>query len=380
MVNVAGATISNGSMTLTEVSEIIGVDTALKFDGSNDVVYVAHNNIWLTAPQTWYVDFTVDILPSVLGVTGNLFDKASTHSPTKSPITCYISSSNNYIYLQCREQSSVAHIIVSNAAVVAGQRYRLFVTLSDNNPSTMKMFIDGVQQSSTTTCPRPFTPYQMTNLGIGAENTSEYPSAISLYAIKMWTKELSSGERSDVDNAVDSLAANWDIASLTVGDSTLTDLAGSNDGSIVGATVIEGITALAPTNETIPIPDNGEFVFSNDYSTITGLTFSGISDGFISLHAQTNLGEPIYQKVSVDSAAKVRFYEKAGRIKIEKEGTDRKAEYRVMFEPDSTIQDNDFLYFPAGLYGATHGVVSFVKKIKDFDGTYHHTEAKIQHL
>lgn len=150
---------------------------------------------------------------------------------------------------------------------------------------------------------------------------------------------------------------------------------------VIGATVTTGVVNLAgSTTETLNFTENGVQVGVLDFTTLTGLTMSGISDGFIQVRALNKMGQPINQEIDVELAMPIKFYAQDGRIRAMKQGREQVANYKLMAEPDADVQDNDFVYAISGVFGLTFGQVVFAEKIFDFDGGTHHTEAEIMDL
>ena len=150
--------------------------------------------------------------------------------------------------------------------------------------------------------------------------------------------------------------------------------------TITGATVGTGLVNIAgTTNETISFSENGEKVGEKDYTNISGITISGIEDGFIEIKAVSRMGQPINQEKTRHSSLPVRFYAiaKQRRIEMRAAGQEKVAEYAMIVAPDMKIAVNDRIYAVSGVFGLTLGQVSFVQEITDFDGLTHHTEAEL---
>ena len=150
---------------------------------------------------------------------------------------------------------------------------------------------------------------------------------------------------------------------------------------IVGATVVTGLVELlGDASETLNFSENGVQVGSVDFATLTGLSISGITQGFVKARALNRMGQPINSEIDVQLAMPVKFYAQDGRIRMMNQGKEQVANYKLIAEPDVDIQANDLIYAVSGIFGLTFGQVTFSEKIFDFDGSAHHTEAEIMDL
>lgn len=169
-------------------------------------------------------------------------------------------------------------------------------------------------------------------------------------------------------------------ATATVQDDSviLADTSDSNDRLLLVSNGAIGTSVQTNTSEQFSFSDNGCEAGTTEFSSIAGLTSSGISDGFVNIRAVNRLGQPVNQQKDIDSTLPVRFYFKDGRIRAKLSGQDRVANYKIMAEPDADVKDNDLVYAVSGLPpGLTIGQLSFTRHIYDFDGATHHIEAEV---
>jgi hypothetical protein len=148
--------------------------------------------------------------------------------------------------------------------------------------------------------------------------------------------------------------------------------------------VSDGVLGLGTpansTSEVFTFSENTEKAGVINFSSIAGITTSGITNGFINVRAVTKMGQPINQIISVQDNVPVRFYKQHGRIKLVKQGDELVSEYKIMAEPNLDIRDEDLVYPLSDVVGLTLGLVNFVERIWDFDGLTHHTEAVLVDL
>lgn len=150
---------------------------------------------------------------------------------------------------------------------------------------------------------------------------------------------------------------------------------------VIGATVTTGVVNIAgSTTETLNFTENGVQVGELDFSSLTGLTMSGITDGFIQMRALNSMGQPINDEIDVEIGMAVKFFAQKGRIKMKKAGKEQVADYKMITAPDKDVRDNDLVYAVSGVIGITFGQVVFAEKIFDFDGATHHLEAEVMDL
>ena len=148
--------------------------------------------------------------------------------------------------------------------------------------------------------------------------------------------------------------------------------------TLVGCTIGTGLVNIAgTTNEALTFSENGVGIGIKDFMNITGITTSGISDGFIEVKGVSKTGYPIDQEMTIHSNLPVRFYAQDGRIRMMKQGEEKIAKYTVMVAPDKIILGNDILYAVSGIDAMTRGQISFVEQIMDFEGLTQHTECEL---
>jgi len=151
--------------------------------------------------------------------------------------------------------------------------------------------------------------------------------------------------------------------------------------SVVGATVSNGLVNISgSTDETFEFAANDILVGVKDFTSISGLTLSGIDGGSIFVDAVSKYGQLNNQEVNVYSDLPVRFYAQDGKIRMQKTGQEKIAKYKIMTREDRDLQENDILIAVSGITGLTRGIISFVHKIVDFSGDGHHVQAEIQDL
>lgn len=164
----------------------------------------------------------------------------------------------------------------------------------------------------------------------------------------------------------------------------LADTADGNDRKLVVSNGMLGTTVVSSTSETFEFDSNTCVLGTTNFSTIAGITTSGISDGFISVRAVNRMGQPVNQEKIISNGMAVRFYSKGDstqrKILMKLAGQDKSALYKIMAEPDADIQDKDVIYPLNGVYGLTMGTIDFTRRIYDFDGITHHTECDVLDL
>ena len=148
--------------------------------------------------------------------------------------------------------------------------------------------------------------------------------------------------------------------------------------AVEGATVNTGSMVFAgSTDETLSFTANGEKVTSKGFTNVTGITVSGISNGFITMKALDKLGNPVNQEIVIHSALPVRFYALNGKIRMQAAGQVNTAKYKMMIAPDKLVEPSDLMYAVSGVQGLTRGLIDFVTEIAGLDGATHHIEAEI---
>jgi len=147
---------------------------------------------------------------------------------------------------------------------------------------------------------------------------------------------------------------------------------------VEGATVSTGSIVFAgSTTDTLAFTANGEQITSKGFTSVSGITVAGISNGFITLEALDKLGNPVNQEITIHSALPVRFYALNGRIRMITAGQTNTAKYKIMIAPDKMVEPNDLMYSISGIQGLTRGQIDFVQEVVDLDGVTHHTEAEV---
>lgn len=151
--------------------------------------------------------------------------------------------------------------------------------------------------------------------------------------------------------------------------------------AVSGATIQSGLVNIAgSTNESFAFTENDIKIGIKDFTSISGIAVSGISDGFIEIKAVSRTGQPVNQEKEIYDSLAVRFFAISGRIRMQASGQEKIAKYKFMAAPDKVIQENDLIYAIAGIQGMTRGQVNFVEQIMDFDGATHHVEAEVMPL
>lgn len=147
---------------------------------------------------------------------------------------------------------------------------------------------------------------------------------------------------------------------------------------IVGATILTGLVNIAGnTNETLSFSGNGIKIGEKNFTSISGITTSGISDGFIEVKAVSRTGQPVNQEIVIYSNLPVRFYAQDGRIRMMPQGQQKIAKYKAIVAPGTPVQERDLIYVVSGIQGLTRGVIAFVEEVMDFEGATHHYEPEI---
>ena len=150
---------------------------------------------------------------------------------------------------------------------------------------------------------------------------------------------------------------------------------------IVGATISSGLVSVSgSTIETFGFTENETKVGERNWDSISGITLSGIDGGDISIQAVSRTGQNINREVSVYDDLSVRFYMKDGKTLMMTQGQERVAKYKLMFQEDKDIRENDLVYSISGMAGLTRGEISFVRTIYNFDGLVEHIEADLRDL
>lgn len=150
---------------------------------------------------------------------------------------------------------------------------------------------------------------------------------------------------------------------------------------IQGASISIGLVNVSgSTDETFSFDTNETLIGEKEFTSVSGLTLSGIVGGSIFVDAVSKYGQPNNQDINVYSSLPVRFYAQDGKIRMQKSGQEKIAKYKIMTREDRDLQENDILVAVSGITGLTRGIISFVHKIVDFSGAGHHVQAEIQDL
>lgn len=141
------------------------------------------------------------------------------------------------------------------------------------------------------------------------------------------------------------------------------------------------VTINGNVSETLSFSADGTQVGKLDFTTFAGLSFSGITGGYVKARAVTNMGQPINQLMLVVQSLPVRFFQNTGFQKGFEAGQQLIGSKRVrigmMMEPSPIIDiyQNDYVYGNYGIVGLTLMHVDFFEAIYDFAGATHHLEA-----
>jgi len=148
---------------------------------------------------------------------------------------------------------------------------------------------------------------------------------------------------------------------------------------VEGATIATGNVSIAgSTTETLNFTVNDTKVSAKEFSSISGITLDGISNGFITVKAVSKLGQPVNQEKEVYSSLPVRFYAKNAKIRMMAVGQENQvSKYSFMAGPDKDIQEND-IATAISQVSLARSQISFVETLYDFDGATHHIEADVQ--
>ena len=150
---------------------------------------------------------------------------------------------------------------------------------------------------------------------------------------------------------------------------------------IEGAAITNGLVNISgSTDETFNFSTNGVQISTKKFTSLAGLTLSGIVGGSIFIDAFSKYGQQNNQERTIYSDLPVRFYAQDGRIRMQKAGQEKVAQYKIMAREDRDLQENDILIAVSGIVGLTRGTLSFVQRVVDFSGNGHHVQAEIQDL
>lgn len=150
---------------------------------------------------------------------------------------------------------------------------------------------------------------------------------------------------------------------------------------VEGAAVSSGLVNVSgSTTETFNFSGNATLQGTKEFTSVSGLTLSGIVGGSIFIDAVSKYGQPNNRETTIYSSLPVRFYAQDGKIRMQKSGQEKIAKYKLMTREDRDLQENDIMIAISGITGLTRGTISFVHKIVDFSGNGHHVQAEIQDL
>lgn len=142
------------------------------------------------------------------------------------------------------------------------------------------------------------------------------------------------------------------------------------------------VTINGNTSESLNFTSDGIQVGQLDFSSLTGLSFSGISGGHVKARAVSNMGQPINLQYVVAAGISCRFFQNAGFNRQFQAGQQIAGTNRIklgmMLEPIADIAENDYVYGDYGIVGITVMQVSFYEALYDFAGATHHIEAWLQ--
>ncbi len=147
------------------------------------------------------------------------------------------------------------------------------------------------------------------------------------------------------------------------------------DGCTVGTGVV---TVDGSTTEVFNFTADDIKIGNKDFTSISSIAVSGISDGFIQIKAVSRTGQPIIQEKSIYDSLPVYFYAISGKIRMQASGQQKVAKYKFMADYDKDVKEKDLIYPISGAAGLTLGQISFVETIFDFDGITHHLEAEVE--
>jgi hypothetical protein len=139
------------------------------------------------------------------------------------------------------------------------------------------------------------------------------------------------------------------------------------------------VTINGNTAEQLTFAADGTKCGQTDFSTFAGLSLSGITGGWVSARAVSDMGQPINQQVSIAAGLSVRFFQNMGYQREFDAGqqlvNSRRGRMGMMMEPDGNIAQNDWVYSDYGIVGLTVMKVDFFEALYDFAGATHHLEA-----
>ena len=150
---------------------------------------------------------------------------------------------------------------------------------------------------------------------------------------------------------------------------------------VIGCTVSGGLISVnGSTHEIFSFADNGYSIGEKEFTSITGITMSGISDGFIEVKAVSRTGQPINQEISIHDNLPVNFFAISGQLRMMASGQEVISKYKFMAAPDKLLEEKDIMYAVSNIQGLTRGEITFVESIIDFDGLTFSHEAEVRPL
>jgi len=148
-----------------------------------------------------------------------------------------------------------------------------------------------------------------------------------------------------------------------------------------GCTISGGLISVnGSTLETFAFTANGYSIGEKDFTSITGITITGISDGLIEIKAVSRTGQPINQEATIHSNLPVNFFAISGQLRMMASGQEVISKHKFMFAPDKLLEEKDIIYAVSNINGLTRGEITFVESIIDFNGSTHHHEAEVKPL
>lgn len=150
--------------------------------------------------------------------------------------------------------------------------------------------------------------------------------------------------------------------------------------SVQGGVYNTGVVTInGNVSENISFSADGIKLSQNKYTTLAGLSLSGITGGVVKARTVSDMGQPINQLTLVNQNLPVRLFQNAGYMKGFEAGQQIVGSNRIrmgmMMEPDGNIQQNDYVYGDYGIVGITVMQVTFFEALYDFVGATHHIEA-----
>ena len=146
-----------------------------------------------------------------------------------------------------------------------------------------------------------------------------------------------------------------------------------------GTTITTGtVTVAGSTNEVLSFTQNGFAASTRSFTGLSLITLAGISNGFISVKTISPSGQPICHEKEIHATLPVYFFATSGKIKMSPPGNAKDVKAEIIAGPYSDIKEKDFIYAVSGIDGFTHGVVSFVDGIRNFEGVTQTLQVEVQ--